>query len=153
MHSHPFILETDLFGKEVESKEEATRFVKKNIDEGTLYDPYLICIAKHRLRDLETERDAIQVEKKRLSSTTQDSVSKGMEEEEVFSPILPFHLESARITNARSKEEEGGEGRRSESLTEGGGVSLLHTRVPSRQSRSPHIWIGREDHHRRTAAK
>ena len=58
--------------------------MKKSIDEGTLHDPYLNCLAKHRLRDLETERDAIQVEKKRLSSTTQDSVSKVMEEEEVF---------------------------------------------------------------------
>ena len=137
----------------MESKEEATRFVKKSIDEGMLYDPYLNCIAKHRLRDLETERDAIQVEKKRLSSTTQDSLSKAMEEEEVVSPNLPFHLESARISNARSKEEEGGEGGRSEPFAEGGGVSLLHTRFPSRQSRSPDIWIGREDHHRRTVAE
>ena len=137
----------------MENKEEATRFVKKSIDEGTLYYLLFNRIAKHRLRDLETERDAIQVEKKRLSSATQDSVSKAMEEEEVFSPNPPFHLESARITHDRSKEEEGGEGGRSESFAEGSGVSLLHTRIPSRQNRTPHIWIGREDHHRRTVAE
>ena len=80
---HPYIVDSDLNGRNVENKEDAIRIVNRSMEEGNwrwIGDSFA---AKRKLRDLETERDDIQSEKKRLSSVASASVTKTMEEEEV----------------------------------------------------------------------
>ena len=80
---HPYIVDSDLNGRNVENKEDAIRIVNRSMEEGNwrwICDSFA---AKRKLRDLETERDDIQSEKKRLSSVASASVTKTMEEEEV----------------------------------------------------------------------
>ena len=83
MKAHPYIVDSDLNGRNVENKEDAIRIVNRSMEEGNwrwICDSFA---AKRKLRDLETERDDIQSEKKRLSSVASASVTKTMEEEEV----------------------------------------------------------------------
>ena len=83
MKVHPYIVDSDLNGRNVENKEDAIRIVNRSMEEGNwrwICDSFA---AKRKLRDLETERDDIQSEKKRLSSAASASVTKTMEEEEV----------------------------------------------------------------------
>lgn len=83
MKVHPYIVDSDLNGRNVENKEDAIRIVNRSMEEGNwrwICDSFA---AKRKLRDLETERDDIQSEKKRLSSVASASVTKTMEEEEV----------------------------------------------------------------------
>ena len=83
MKVHPYIVDSDLNGRNVENKEDAIRIVNRSMEEGNwrwIGDSFA---AKRKLRDLETERDDIQSEKKRLSSVASASVTKTMEEEEV----------------------------------------------------------------------
>ena len=80
---HPYVVDSDLNGRNVENKEDAIRIVNRSMEEGNwrwICDSFA---AKRKLRDLETERDDIQSEKKRLSSVASASVTKTMEEEEV----------------------------------------------------------------------
>ncbi len=80
---HPYIVDSDLNGRNVENKEDAIRIVNRSMEEGNwrwIGDSFA---AKRKLRVLETERDDIQSEKKRLSSVASASVTKTMEEEEV----------------------------------------------------------------------
>ena len=80
---HPYIVDSDLNGRNVENKEDAIRIVNRSMEEGNwrwICDSFA---AKRKLRVLETERDDIQSEKKRLSSVASASVTKTMEEEEV----------------------------------------------------------------------
>ena len=80
---HPYIVDSYLNGRNVENKEDAIRIVNRSMEEGNwrwIGDSFA---AKRKLRDLETERDDIQSEKKRLSSVASASVTKTMEEEEV----------------------------------------------------------------------
>ena len=79
---HPYIVDSDLNGRNVENKEDAIRIVNRSMEEGNwrwICDSFA---AKRKLRDLETERDDIQSEKKRLSSVASASVTNAMEEEE-----------------------------------------------------------------------
>ena len=83
MKVHPYIVDSDLNGRNVENKEDAIRIVNRSMEEGNwrwIGDSFA---AKRKLRDLETERDDIQSEKKRLSSVASASVTKTMDEEEV----------------------------------------------------------------------
>lgn len=83
MKVHPYIVDSDLNGRNVENKEDAIRIVNRSMEEGNwrwICDSFA---AKRKLRVLETERDDIQSEKKRLSSVASASVTKTMEEEEV----------------------------------------------------------------------
>lgn len=83
MKVHPYIVDSYLNGRNVENKEDAIRIVNRSMEEGNwrwIGDSFA---AKRKLRDLETERDDIQSEKKRLSSVASASVTKTMEEEEV----------------------------------------------------------------------
>ena len=83
MKVHPYIVDSDLNGRNVENKEDAIRIVNRSLEEGNwrwICDSFA---AKRKLRVLETERDDIQSEKKRLSSVASASVTKTMEEEEV----------------------------------------------------------------------
>ena len=83
MKVHPYIVDSDLNGRNVENKEDAIRIVNRSMEEGNwrwICDSFA---AKRKLRDLETERDDIQSEKKRLSSVASASVTNAMEEEEV----------------------------------------------------------------------
>ena len=83
MKVHPYIVDSDLNGRNVENKEDAIRIVNRSMEEGNwrwIGDSFA---AKRKLRVLETERDDIQSEKKRLSSVASASVTKTMEEEEV----------------------------------------------------------------------
>ena len=80
---HPYVVDSDLNGRNVENKEDAIRIVNRSMEEGNwrwICDSFA---AKRKLRVLETERDDIQSEKKRLSSVASASVTKTMEEEEV----------------------------------------------------------------------
>ena len=80
---HPYVVDSDLNGRNVENKEDAIRIVNRSMEEGNwrwICDSFA---AKRKLRDLETERDDIQSEKKRLSSVASASVTNAMEEEEV----------------------------------------------------------------------
>ena len=80
---HPYIVDSYLNGRNVENKEDAIRIVNRSMEEGNwrwICDSFA---AKRKLRVLETERDDIQSEKKRLSSVASASVTKTMEEEEV----------------------------------------------------------------------
>ena len=83
MKVHPYIVDSDLNGRNVENKEDAIRIVNRSMEEGNwrwICDSFA---AKRKLRVLETERDDIQSEKKRLSSVASASVTNAMEEEEV----------------------------------------------------------------------
>ena len=83
MKVHPYIVDSYLNGRNVENKEDAIRIVNRSMEEGNwrwICDSFA---AKRKLRVLETERDDIQSEKKRLSSVASASVTKTMEEEEV----------------------------------------------------------------------
>ena len=83
MKVHPYIVDSDLNGRNVENKEDAIRIVNRSMEEGNwrwICDSFA---AKRKFRVLETERDDIQSEKKRLSSVASASVTKTMEEEEV----------------------------------------------------------------------
>lgn len=80
---HPYIVDSDLNGRNVENKEDAIRIVNRSMEEGNWRWICYSFAAKRKLRDLETERDDIQSEKKRLSSVASASVTKTMEEEEV----------------------------------------------------------------------
>ena len=83
MKVHPYIVDSYLNGRNVENKEDAIRIVNRSMEEGNwrwIGDSFA---AKRKLRVLETERDDIQSEKKRLSSVASASVTKTMEEEEV----------------------------------------------------------------------
>lgn len=83
MKVHPYIVDSDLNGRNVENKEDAIRIVNRSMEEGNrrwIGDSFA---AKRKLRNLETERDDIHSEKKRLSSVASASVTKTMEEEEV----------------------------------------------------------------------
>ena len=80
---HPYIVDSDLNGRNVENKEDAIRIVNRSMEEGNWRWICYSFAAKRKLRDLETERDGIQSEKKRLSSVASASVTKTMEEEEV----------------------------------------------------------------------
>ena len=80
---HPYIVDSDLNGRNVENKEDAIRIVNRSMEEGKRRWIGDSLAAKRKLRDLETERDDIQSEKKRLSSVASASVTKTMEEEEV----------------------------------------------------------------------
>ena len=80
---HPYIVDSDLNGRNVENKEDAIRIVHRSMEEGNWRWICYSFAAKRKLRDLETERDGIQSEKKRLSSVASASVTKTMEEEEV----------------------------------------------------------------------
>ena len=83
MKVHPYIVDSDLNGRNVENKEDAIRIVHRSMEEGNWRWICYSFAAKRKLRDLETERDDIQSEKKRLSSVASASVTKTMEEEEV----------------------------------------------------------------------
>ena len=80
---HPYVVDSDLNGRNVENKEDAIRIVNRSMEEGNWRWICYSFAAKRKLRDLETERDDIQSEKKRLSSVASASVTKTMEEEEV----------------------------------------------------------------------
>ena len=83
MKVHPYIVDSDLNGRNVENKEDAIRIVNRSMEEGKRRWICYSFAAKRKLRDLETERDDIQSEKKRLSSVASASVTNAMEEEEV----------------------------------------------------------------------
>lgn len=83
MKVHPYIVDSYLNGRNVENKEDAIRIVNRSMEEGNWRWICYSFAAKRKLRDLETERDDIQSEKKRLSSVASASVTKTMEEEEV----------------------------------------------------------------------
>ena len=83
MKVYPYIVDSDLNGRNVENKEDAIRIVNRSMEEGNRKRIGDSFTAKRKLRDLETERDDIQSEKKRLSSVASASVTKTMEEEEV----------------------------------------------------------------------
>ena len=83
MKVHPYIVDSDLNGRNVENKEDAIRIVNRSMEEGNWRWICYSFAAKRKLRDLETERDDIQSEKKRLSSVASASVTNAMEEEEV----------------------------------------------------------------------
>lgn len=83
MKVHPYIVDSDLNGRNVENKEDAIRIVNRSMEEGNWRWICYSFAAKRKLRVLETERDDIQSEKKRLSSVASASVTKTMEEEEV----------------------------------------------------------------------
>ena len=80
---HPYIVDSDLNGRNVENKEDAIRIVNRSMEEGNWRWICYSFAAKRKLRVVETERDDIQSEKKRLSSVASASVTKTMEEEEV----------------------------------------------------------------------
>lgn len=80
---HPYVVDSDLNGRNVENKEDAIRIVNRSMEEGNWRWICYSFAAKRKLRDLETERDDIQSEKKRLSSVASASVTNAMEEEEV----------------------------------------------------------------------
>ena len=83
MKVYPYIVDSDLNGRNVENKEDAIRIVNRSMEEGNRKRIGDSFTAKRKLRVLETERDDIQSEKKRLSSVASASVTKTMEEEEV----------------------------------------------------------------------
>ena len=67
MKVHPYVVDSDLNGRNVENKEDAIRIVNRSMEEGNwrwICDSFA---AKRKLRVLETERDDIQEEVVELS--------------------------------------------------------------------------------------